>query len=51
MSNSALGLTLFISWALFLLLLMEVLRSHLVLTGRVASNEFKPDLEDHGIGA
>ena len=43
MSNSALALTLFISWALALLLLMEVLRSHLVLTGRVPSNGFTPD--------
>lgn len=43
MNDSALALGLFISWALFLLLLMEVLRSCLVLTGRVKSNEFKPD--------
>jgi len=43
MSNSALSLLLYISWALFLLLLMEVLRSRLVLAGRVSSNEFKPD--------
>jgi uncharacterized MAPEG superfamily protein len=43
MSKSALVLTLFISWTLLLLVLMEVLRSHLVLTGRVRSNEFNPE--------
>lgn len=43
MSKSALVLTLFIGWALLLLALMEILRSHLVLTGRAQSNEFKPD--------
>lgn len=43
MTNSAIALALFISWTLFLLLLMEILRSYLVLTGRVPSNEFKPD--------
>jgi uncharacterized MAPEG superfamily protein len=43
MSKSALVLTLFIGWALLLLVLMEILRSHLVLTGRARSNEFKPD--------
>ena len=43
MSKSALVLTLFIAWALLLLVLMEVLRSHLVLTGRARSNEFAPD--------
>jgi uncharacterized MAPEG superfamily protein len=42
-SKSALVLTLFIAWALLLLVLMEVLRSHLVLTGQARSNEFKPD--------
>ena len=42
-SRSAVVLTLFIAWALLLLVLMEVLRSHLVLTGRTRSNEFKPD--------
>jgi uncharacterized MAPEG superfamily protein len=34
---------LFIGWALLLLVVMEILRSHLVLTGRARSNEFKPD--------
>lgn len=43
MSHSALALALFIAWALALLVLMEVLRSHLVLTGRVPSNGFTPD--------
>ena len=43
MSKSALVLTLFISWALLLLVLMEVLRSSLVLSGRVRSNEFNPE--------
>lgn len=43
MSTSGLVLTLFIGWALLLLVLMEILRSHLVLTGRVRSNEFRPD--------
>lgn len=43
MSNSALVLTLFISWALLLLVLMEVLRSYLVVSGRVRSNEFNPE--------
>ena len=43
MSNSARVLTLLIAWALLLLVLMEALRSYLVLTGRARSNEFKPD--------
>jgi len=43
MSKSALVLTLFISWALLLLILMEVLRSYLVVSGRVRSNEFNPE--------
>ena len=43
MSKSAVILTLFISWALLLLVLMEVLRSYLVLSGRVRSNEFNPE--------
>lgn len=43
MNPSALALSLFIAWALALLVLMEVLRSHLVLTGRVPSNGFTPD--------
>jgi uncharacterized MAPEG superfamily protein len=43
MTATALVLTLFISWTLFLLLLMEALRSHLVVTGRVPANGFQPD--------
>lgn len=43
MNHSALALALFIAWALALLVLMEVMRSHLVLTGRVPSNGFTPD--------
>lgn len=43
MSISALVLTLLIAWALLLLVLMEALRSHLVVTGRIRSNEFTPD--------
>ena len=42
-NQSALVLTLFIAWSLLLLLVMEVLRSRLVITGRARSNEFKPD--------
>lgn len=43
MSTSASVLTLFIAWALFLLMLMEVIRSLLVVSGRAKSNEFKAD--------
>jgi uncharacterized MAPEG superfamily protein len=43
MSTSALALALFIAWTLCLLVLMEVLRSRLVLLGRVPSNGFTPD--------
>ena len=43
MSTSALVLTLFIAWALLLLVVMEILRARLVVTGRVASNQFTPD--------
>jgi uncharacterized MAPEG superfamily protein len=43
MSKSALVLTLFISWTLLLLVVMEVLRSYLVVTGQSRSNEFDPE--------
>ena len=43
MSTSALVLILFIAWTLVLLVLMEVVRSYLVLSGRAKSNEFRPD--------
>src|SRR3990167_787916 len=43
MNISAMALAAFISWALFLLVLMELMRSYLVIAGRISSNEFKPD--------
>ena len=43
MGTSALALTIFAAWTLALLVLMEVLRALLVVTGRAKANEFKPD--------
>jgi uncharacterized MAPEG superfamily protein len=43
MASSSLALTGFIAWALLLLVWMEVLRTQLVLRGRVAANGFRPD--------
>jgi uncharacterized MAPEG superfamily protein len=43
MNTSGLVLTLFIAWTLWLLVLMESVRSCLVLTGRSPSNAFTPD--------
>lgn len=43
MNATALVLTLFIAWTLLLLVVMEVLRSRLVVTGRMAPNAFQPD--------
>lgn len=43
MSHTLLALLGFISWALFLLVLMEAIRSKLVLTGAVPANGFNPD--------
>ena len=43
MSRSIVVLTLFTGWALFLLVLMEAIRAHLVMTGRVRSDAFRPD--------
>ena len=43
MSTSAIALVAFATWALFLLVLMELVRSYLLLSGQVPSNEFKPD--------
>jgi uncharacterized MAPEG superfamily protein len=43
MSNTAYALTGFVSWALFLLVLMESIRTYLVATKRVAANGFTPD--------
>ena len=42
-SPSSLALTGFITWALLLLVLMEVLRSQLVLRRKVPANAFAPD--------
>jgi hypothetical protein len=43
MSTSALVLALFIAWTLFLLVLMESVRTWLVLSGKTPSNSFTPD--------
>lgn len=43
MSQTLLALLGFISWALLLLVLMEVIRSKLVLGGQVAANGFDPE--------
>jgi uncharacterized MAPEG superfamily protein len=43
MSNTIYALTGFVAWALFLLLLMEGIRTGLVLTGTVAANGFSPE--------
>ena len=43
MTTSAFVLALLIGWTLFLLVLMEVLRTLLVLRGRSRSNEFNPE--------
>ena len=43
MNTSAMALAGFISWALFLLVLMELVRSYLVVAGRMPSNGFMPD--------
>ena len=43
MSNTAYALTGFVAWALFLLVLMEGIRTHLVVTRKVAANGFTPD--------
>lgn len=42
-SASAIALTGFITWALLLLVLMESIRSQLVLRGKVRANAFTPD--------
>ena len=42
-SPSSIALTGFITWALLLLVLMEVIRSQLVLRGKVPANGFTPD--------
>ena len=43
MSSSLIALTGFITWALLLLVLMEIIRSKLVLRGKVPANGFTPD--------
>lgn len=43
MTNTALALILFIAWTLALLVLMEAIRSWLVLTKQVPANGFRPD--------
>ena len=42
-NTSAAVLTIFIAWALLLLILMEALRARLVLAGTVAGPQFRPD--------
>ncbi len=42
-STTVLTLIAFITWALLLLVLMEVIRSQLVLSGKVVANGFTPD--------
>jgi uncharacterized MAPEG superfamily protein len=46
MTNTALAFVLFIAWTLALLILMEAMRSWLVVTGKVPSNGFRPDNEN-----
>lgn len=43
MTPSVIALTGFIAWALLLLVLMEVIRTQLVLRGKAAANSFTPD--------
>ena len=43
MNPTLTALTGFVAWSLFLLILMEVIRSKLVLTRAVPANEFRPD--------
>jgi uncharacterized MAPEG superfamily protein len=43
MSTTLLSTLGFLCWTLFLLMLMETIRSKLVLTGEVSANGFKPD--------
>lgn len=42
-TSSSIALTGFITWALLLLMLMEAIRTQLVLRGKVAANGFSPD--------
>ncbi|RZM96595.1 MAPEG family protein [Bradyrhizobium genosp. SA-3] len=43
MSNTGYALAGFVSWALLLLVVMETIRTYLVVTGKVAANAFTPD--------
>jgi uncharacterized MAPEG superfamily protein len=43
LSTSALALSLLIGWTLLLLILMEGIRTYLVMSGRVQANTFTPD--------
>ena len=43
MSNTSYALTGFVSWALFLLVVMEGVRTYLVVTKKVPANGFTPD--------
>src|SRR5687767_12469726 len=43
MTTTLVALTGFVAWTLFLLVLMEAIRSKLVLTKAIASNQFTPD--------
>lgn len=43
MTPTLTALTGFVAWTLFLLVLMELIRSKLVLTKEVPANEFRPD--------
>jgi uncharacterized MAPEG superfamily protein len=43
MSSSTIALTGFITWTLLLLVLMEVIRTQLVLRGKMPANGFTPD--------
>ena len=43
MTSTVYALTGFVAWALFLLVLMEIIRTYLVVTGQVAANGFTPD--------
>ena len=43
MSNTGYALAGFVSWALFLLVLMETIRTYFVATRKVAANGFTPD--------
>ncbi len=43
MTRTLIALTGFVAWTLFLLILMEALRSKMVLTRAIASNQFVPD--------